>query len=139
MAFITKADLGQDIYNEILAGLTRGDDPKIEKACQEAQDEVTGYLCARYDVEDLFAKEADQRNKTVLSICRTIAIYNLHSVCNTMTELRRVEYEDAVKLLDKIQSGKFTLFGAKLLGQTDTVTPETAVSMSSNPKRTNHF
>lgn len=139
MAFINKDDLGQDIYDEILAGVTRDNDSKIETACNEAQSEIDGYICARYDAADLFEKEGEQRNKTILAIARTIAIYKLHKVCNSMTELRRIDYEDAVKTLDKIQSGKFILSGAKLAGQTEDFTPETQVSVSSNPRRTNHF
>ena len=139
MAFIAKDDLGQDIYDEILTGITRGDNDKITEACEEAVDEVTGYLCSRYDTDDLFAKGAGDRNKTVLAICRTLAIYNLHSSGSSMTELRRVEYEDAIKLLGKIQSGKFTLKGALLDGQTEEVTPDQQVSMTSNYKRINQF
>ncbi|MDX9703919.1 MAG: DUF1320 family protein [Candidatus Auribacterota bacterium] len=139
MAFITKDDLGQDIYDEILNGVTRADDSKIQTACNEAQAEIDGYICARYDSGDLFAKTGDGRNKTILAIARTIAIYKLNKVCNTMTELRRIDYEDAIKTLDKIQSGKFILSGAKLTGQTDETIPETQVSAISNPKRTNYF
>lgn len=139
MAFLVKDDLGQDIYDEILTGITRGDDKKITEAIDEAVDEVTGYLCGRYDTDDLFTKEADERNKTVLSICRTLAIYNLHSACHNMTELRRTEYEDAISLLGKIQSGKFLLKGAKLEGETEEIIPDQQVSMTSNPKRNNQF
>ncbi len=139
MAFLVKEDLGQDIYDEILDGVTRGDDEKITEAISEAIDEVTGYLCTRYDTDALFAKEADERNKTVLAICRTITIYNLHSACHSMTELRRTEYEDAISLLGKMQSGRFVLKGAKLEGETEELTPDQQVSMASNPKRNNQF
>ncbi len=139
MAFISKADLGQNIYDEILSGITRGKDEKITTACSEAQEEVAGYICAQYDSADLFAKEGDARNKTILSLCRIIAIYRLHSACNTMPEIRRLEYEDAVKTLGKIQAGKILLQGAKLLGETDEVKPDLVVEMRSNPKRNNQF
>ena len=139
MAFITKEDLGQDIYDEILSGITRGKDEKIGTACDDSIDEVTGYICAQYDTEDLFAKQDGERNKTILSLCRTIAIYKLHSACNTMPEIRRLEYEDAIKTLNKIQSGKFILKGAKLLGETEEEKPDLVVEMRSNPKRVNTF
>ncbi|WP_297096401.1 phage protein Gp36 family protein [uncultured Draconibacterium sp.] len=139
MAFISKADLGQNIYEEILNGITRANDAKITTACSEAQEEVTGYICAQYDTDDLFSKEGDARNKTILSLCRIIAIYRLHSACNTMPEIRRLEYEDAVKTLGKIQSGKILLQGAKLQGETDEVKPDLVVEMKSNPKRNNQF
>lgn len=139
MAFISKADLGQNIYTEILSGITRADDSKIATACNEAQEEVTGYICAQYDTADLFAKEGDARNKTILSLCRVIAIYRLHSACNTMPEIRRIEYEDAIKTLDKIQAGKILLQGAKLEGETDEIKPDLVVEMRSNPKRNNQF
>jgi phage gp36-like protein len=137
--FLTKDDLGQDIYSEVLTGVTRGDDEKVAGACLEAIDEINGYICARYDPADLFGKEGDSRNKTILAIARTIAIYKLHKVCNTMTELRRIDYEDAVKTLEKIQSGRFILADAKLAGQTGTTAPETRVSYKSITKRVNHF
>lgn len=139
MAFIAKTDLDQDIYSEILGGITRSNDAKITTACAEAIDEITGYVCARYDSDDLFSKTEDNRDKTILAIARTITIYKLHKACNSMTELRRVEYEDAVSLLGKIQSGKFILKGAKLEGQTDTVTPTSEVTSFSQTKRNNYF
>lgn len=139
MAFISKTDLSQNIYDEILSGITRANDDKITTACSEAQEEVNGYICAQYDADDLFGKEGDERNKTILSICRIIAIYRLHSACNTMPELRRVEYEDAVKTLGKIQAGKILLKGAKLEGETDDIKPDLVVEMRSNPKRNNQL
>ena len=139
MAFITKTDLDQDIYNEILSGITRANDAKVSTACAEAQAEINGYLCARYDSTDLFSKTGDNRNKTILAIARTIVIYKLHKVCNSMPELIRLEYEDTIKLLDKIQSGKFILEGAKLVGQTETEIPTTQISRSGNTKRNNYM
>lgn len=136
--FIDKTDLDQDIYSEILSGVTRESDEKITQACAEAQAEIEGYICDRYDAADLFSKTGTDRNKTILAIARTIAIYKLHKVCNTMTELRRVDYEDAVSLLGKIQSGKFTL-NAKLVGQTEETTPDSYVTVNSNPKRVNYM
>lgn len=139
MAFINKDDLSQDIYNEILSGLTRSNDDKIATACAEAVEEIRGYVCARYDSTDLFSKTADERNLTILAIARTIAIYKLHKVCNKMNELVRVEYEDAVGLLGKIQSGKFILEGAKLFGQTETVTPSSQIDRIGKTKRENYI
>lgn len=139
MDFLSKDDLGQDIYAEILSGITRADDTKIATACTEAQEEVNGYLCARYDTADLFAKTEANRNKTVLSICRTIAIFRLHSSCNSMPALRLEEYDRAVKLLEKIQKGSFILGDAKLVGQTETEIPTTQISRSGNTKRNNYM
>ena len=139
MAFIEKADLGQDIYSELLGGITRDDDEKITTACGEAIDLIDGYLNARYDTDDLFAKTNAERNKTILALARSIAIYKLHKVCNSMTELRQLDYEDAIARLKDIQSGKIILKGAKLAGQTDTVTPTSEISFYSNPKRDNSF
>jgi phage gp36-like protein len=139
MAFITKTDLDQDIYSEILSGVTRANDAKIINACNEAQAEINGYVCARYDSTDLFSKTGDNRNKTILAIARTIVIYKLHKVCNTMPELIRLEYEDTMKLLDKIQSGRFILEGSKLAGQTENEIPTTQISRAGNNKRENYF
>jgi len=147
MAFITKSDLDQDIYSEILTGITRANDAKIATACAEAQDEINGYVCARYDSAALFAitdpaegePATDTRNKTILALARTIAIYKLHKACNTMPELILVDYEMAIKTLDKIQSGKIILEGAKLVGQTETITPNTQVTRSGNIKRSNYM
>lgn len=139
MAFITKDDLGQDIYSEILTGLTRANDAKIATACNEAQAEINGYVCARYDSVDLFGKTGDERNLTILAIARTVAIYKLHKVCNSMNELVRVEYEDAIALLMRIQKGQFILEGAKLFGQTETVTPSSQITRTGNTKRENYI
>jgi len=139
MAFITKTDLSQDIYSEILTGLTRANDAKITTACSEAQSEINGYVCARYDTTDLFGKTGEERNLTILAIARTIAIYKLHKVCNQMNELVRVEYEDAIALLLRIQKGQFIIEGAKLFGQTETVTPTSQIARTGNTKRSNYM
>ena len=137
--FITKDDLSQDIYSEILTGLTRANDDKITTACAEALAEINGYVCARYDSTDLFGKTSNERNPTILAIARTIAIYKLYKVCNKMNDLVRVEYEDTVSLLGKIQSGKFILEGAKLLGQTESLTPTSEAKSFSQTKRKNYL
>jgi len=149
MAFISKSDLSQDIYSEILSGLTRSSDEKITTACAEAVAEINGYVCARYDTAALFAAPApegepvgepvESRNLTILAIARTIAIYKLYKVCNKMNELARVEYEDAIALLLRIQKGQFILEGAKLFGQTETVTPTSQISRTGNIKRENYI
>lgn len=139
MAFITKTDLSQDIYSEILTGLTRANDAKIATACTEAVAEINGYVCARYDSTDLFGQTGDERNLTILAIARTIAIYKLYKVCNKMNELVRVEYEDAIALLLRIQKGQFILEGAKLFGQTEFVTPTSQIARTGNTKRSNYM
>lgn len=137
--FITKTDLGQDIYSEILTGVTRANDQNIATACSEAISEINGYLCGRYDTTDLFGKTGTDRNLTVMALARTIVIYKLHKVCNTMSDPRRIDYEDAVSLLGKIQSGKFILEGAKLAGETETLTPSSQVSHFGQTKRENYI
>jgi phage gp36-like protein len=139
MSFIEKADLGQDIYSELLGGITREDDKKITTACGEAIDLIDSYLNAKYDTDDLFSKTEDERNKTILALARTIAIYKLHKVCNSMTDLRQIDYDDAIARLKDLQAGRMVLKGAKLAGQTDEITPTSEISYFSNPKRDNSF
>lgn len=105
--FITEEDLKSSIYGEILAVVGRNA-LIIETACVEAVGEVESYLSARYDTAAIFAKEGDARNKTVLKLCKAIALYNVHTAGNPdkMPDLRVKQYDDAISLLTRIQEEK---------------------------------
>lgn len=100
------------IYGEILAIVGRNS-LIIETACAEAVAEVESYLSARYDTAAIFAKEGGARDKTVLKLCKAIALYNVHSAGNPdkMPDLRVKQYDDAVSLLTKIQEEKCNIPG----------------------------
>lgn len=83
-------------------------DDKREKAERMACEEIAGYLRGRYDTEKLFAATGEDRNDVIVMRACDIALYHLSSwLPNKMGhEIRKERYEQAVKWLEGVQSGK---------------------------------
>lgn len=110
--FLTEEDLKTSIYGEILTIIGR-DKNIIETACLEAVAEVESYLSARYDTAAIFSTTGDTRNLSVLKLCKTIAIYNVHSAGNPdkIPDIRVKQYDDTITLLTRIQEEKCNIPG----------------------------
>lgn len=78
------------------------------KAEKTAQEEMSGYLRARYDVGAIFTATDDKRNDIIVMYLCDITLYHLISwLPNKMGfELREKRYKAALEWLDKVQQGK---------------------------------
>lgn len=140
--FITLADYDAAIHNEILNAVTRQDDALLDIMEDQAVEEMTGYLEARYDTASIFSQTGDNRHQLVKMFCMDITLYHLHSIHNPVKfpQIRKDRYERAVKWLTEVQRGNISPNGLPLKSNDDGYEGgATSFYMSSNDKRTNHF
>lgn len=110
--YIDYNDLKTGINEETLNVITRNLG-NAEQAVKEAVAEVRTYLCVRYDIDAEYRKTGDSRDATVFRLVRDIALYRCYAISNptSMPEIRRQNYEDAIKLLRDIQAERASLPG----------------------------
>lgn len=144
MAYLLPEDLKTHIYSENADEITRDDDEIIIICIDAAVAEAKAYL-SRFDLIKLFGTDliapvfidANLKNKV-----KDIAVWQL--VClanpNIKMEVARTRYEDAIKWLTMVQSGKADPGFPVPTDDEDTDFNESAgVQWDSNPKRENHF
>ncbi|MFR9545340.1 MAG: phage protein Gp36 family protein [Rikenellaceae bacterium] len=78
-----------------------------EIAEKMACEEIAGYLRSRYDTEQVFAAEDEDRNTLIVMYACDITLYHLVSwLPNKMgREIRKERYEQAIKWLGLVQDG----------------------------------
>jgi hypothetical protein len=145
MPLITTADLGTNIYPEIITEITRSDAAISDKAIATAIQETKMYL-GRYDLVQLFGTEtaaptiADEYLK---SLVKDIACWHLLRLSNTGIDYSaaRVAYQDAISSLKNIMSGQAKPEGWPYLDTSATALPAdgNAITWNSNPKRSNYY
>lgn len=115
--YLSFEDLQTGINTESLNVITRNKG-NAEQAIREAEAEVSGYLCVRYDIRSELEKSGDDRDPTVFRLVRDIALYRCYAISNpaSMPEMRRRNYDDAISLLKSIQAEKAALPGLNRLG-----------------------
>lgn len=114
--YLSYEDLQTGINTESLNVITRNRE-NAEQAIREAEAEVSGYLCVRYDIRSELEKAGSDRDPTVFRLVRDIALYRCYAISNpsSMPEIRRRNYEDAISLLKNIQAEKAALPGLNRL------------------------
>lgn len=134
---LTIDDLKTHLYTEVIETISRDDESLVQEAIDAAEYEAIGYL-ERYDTEDLFSKEDDNRDKTLLMYLKDMAVWNLLAVSNPDTDLdfREKRYKTALNWLTKIQGGKLTPKNWVLSSVTSTNEP---FIVSSTTKRITNF
>ena len=115
--YINYNDLKTGINEETLSVITRNQN-NAEQAIREAEAEVRTYLCVRYDIDEEYCKTGDSRDATVFRLVRDIALYRCYAISNptSMPDIRRQNYEDAIKLLRDIQAERASLTLTRLGG-----------------------
>ena len=90
----------------VLAGLDGNGDPDsavIQKALDDASDEIDTYIAAKYQLP------LATTPKVLTRIAIDIAVYRMAPEADKLTEERRRRYTDAVKFLDKVAKGTVSL------------------------------
>ena len=110
MAYSVKADILKQITEDQLVGLTDDsdlgsvDDAIVTEMIARADEVIDGYCAKRYTVP--FGTTPG----IIKTISIDIAVYNLYSRrSHVMTEDRKNRYENSMKLLKDIESGKVSL------------------------------
>lgn len=112
MAYCTQSDIEKLIPTQELAELTTEsgstpDDVVVTEAIAKADAEIDAYCGVRYTVPFTTVPAI------VESISVDMALYHLYSRRSIAPEARRIKYEDAIKFLKDISTGKATLGGSE--------------------------
>lgn len=104
---VTPEDFKATMYSELQAAISREDEDILNDAIATAEIQAQGYL-SRYDIDTLFARQNEDRDRSLVMYICDIAAWNFIALANANVDLqlRRSRYEDAIKDLEKIQSGK---------------------------------
>ena len=106
--YLTKEDLYTVIEQHVLDAITEDDPAAVPESIDTALDTVRNYLCQRYDVGRIFAATGGDRNKHILSIARTLTIWEVISRNNNdiLYEKWEKRHEEAIRFLEKVADGK---------------------------------
>lgn len=138
--FIRPEDYDSTIHTEILEALVRSDATVIEQCENDAIEEMKSYLSSRYDVDAIFSKEGDERNKLILMYAKDIAVYHAFCVHNPykMSKVRQDRYDRAMEWLKQVSEGKLLIHGADKLSE-DEARSRSNYYIGSNRLRETHF
>lgn len=137
MEFITKQDFLTHMYEGIIDTISDNDEEMLMDAIATAMAEVGGYL-NRYDTDVIFESTDKIKYANLRTYIKDIAKWHFINICNVSIdlELAKTRYDDAIKRLKEIQSGKLSPKGWALLSE---VEDEGAFVINSRPKRGNYY
>lgn len=131
---VTPQDFKTHLYAELIEAIDREDDTILSDAIASAEAEAMGYL-SRYDVDVLFAAVDPDRDPALLMYVKDMAVWHFIVLANPNTdmELRKTRYDDALRWLKGIQSGKVVPRGWPVATGEEGV--DSYFHLSSQPKR----
>lgn len=137
-----------ELYPEIIQAITRRDNSAAELQILAAESLVRSYM-SRYDKAAIFGTaEAEPTFRgadleLIKKVVKTIASYYLVRKANPNVdiELFRLDYQDAIVWLERLQEGKVNPDLPYVKDDPETSIDESATELSwkSNLKRKNHF
>lgn len=107
MAYLEPEEITTHLYAGVITEINRDDQNNLVRAISAAIDEAKSYLNA-YDNNAIFSANGDERNQILLLYIKDITVWHYIQLSNPAVdmELRLKRYEQAIKFLEKIQSGK---------------------------------
>ncbi len=136
---LTEQDFKTRLYPELIDAISREDDAVLIDAMAAAEEEAQGYL-HRYDIDALFGATGSDRSAALLMKLKDIAAWHFIVLANAdvQLELTKTRYDEAIKWLEKIQSGK--IYYENWPVPAEELNGEGNVwQVSSRPKRTTNF
>ncbi|AEL23856.1 phage protein Gp36 family protein [Cyclobacterium marinum] len=135
---LLKTDFKTHIYAELIDAITRADDSIIEEAIKSAESQAKGYL-SRFDIDALFSTTGTDRDSMLMMYLKDLACWHfiLLGNPNIHMEVVKERYNDAIKELGKIQSGKVVPHGWP--PATSPEGADTYFHVSSAPKRETRY
>lgn len=134
------SDFHTHLYQEIIESIERTDanTDKLDEAIQAAESQAKGYL-SRFDIDELFAATGEDRDKMLLVWLKDLAVWQFTAIANPNINLEywSLRYDQAIKELGKIQSGKVVPHGWP-----PAINPEsdsTFFHVKSNPRRETNY
>jgi phage gp36-like protein len=105
--FLEKSELKTVATDEIINKIINNDDSIVTDIIDESVDLMGTYLYQYYDTETIFAKTANERNKTLLKHLKGIVIHEIYTRrTKTMNEVAKGKYDEAMLWLEKVSEGK---------------------------------
>lgn len=106
--FITEEDYKVVIGDAAMKVVSQASPEIRANAEREAQEEISGYLRPKYNCQEVFAEQAEKRNRQIVMITCDIALYHMVSAMPQKmgSDIRKERYERAVKWLEGVQAGK---------------------------------
>ena len=119
--FLIPEELSSAIYEYQLDQITESNDDIVQLAIDAAIEEMKSYLNPsaqirwkdgrpRYDIAAIFSAEGTNRNKLILELCKSIAIYYICRLSNVDIIHERIKerYDRAIDWLEKVSGvGKY--------------------------------
>ncbi len=162
MSFLTSADYGLQIRQELRDLVTDGSSTLLDDASLAAQVEMESYLRGRYDVAKIFTApnatpavpatgtspavpaKPDQRNRQVVMYLVDMALYHLHSRQNprNVPQIRQDRYDHAINWLKMARKGELSVGLPELPATNTDGTPNTDTILprgGSLPKQRNTY
>lgn len=131
---LIRDDFKSHLYPELIAAIERADNTKLETAIKASTLLAKGFL-SRFDKEALFSAVGTDRDEFLLMILKDLAVWNFIIIANPSIDanFHKERYDDAIKLLEKIQSGKMVPDGWP--AATSPEESGTFFHFASNPRR----
>lgn len=136
--FLAKADYDVLIEEGILDQVIEADD-QLEVAETYAQAQITTYLGARFNTNEIFAQTGDDRNAMVKMVMIDIALYHLHAriAPGDVSEVRVERYKDALEWCRDARDG--ILETGLPVRLDDNSNPINRLRFGSNDKMNHHY
>ncbi|MCY4418889.1 MAG: DUF1320 family protein [Cytophagales bacterium] len=105
--YLHKEELKTVAPLNLVDALSETEDSLVDALIAENIDLMKSYLQGRYDVEELFSKTGDSRDRILLKYLKDMVIHDLHMryVRAKPQEALRQRYEDALSWLHNISRG----------------------------------
>lgn len=139
MAFITIEDFKTHLKDYIIDAISDNDESILQEALDSALQTAASYI-GRFDVDAIYATTGDDRKpySDLMGYIKDIAKKRFIKLSNILNDwdVTEADYKNAITELGKIQSGKTEPKGWPYPADETSDTPFT---ISSRPKRGNHF
>ncbi|MCT2563961.1 DUF1320 domain-containing protein [Chryseobacterium herbae] len=108
MAFLTKEELKTITTIEIIDLITNKDDDIVGEIIKEDISLMETYLGSYYDMNEVFSKTGDDRNRTVVKYLKAIISHDLPKRRKKPVPADAdADYQEAMNWLEKIASGEW--------------------------------
>ncbi|MCS6821697.1 MAG: DUF1320 domain-containing protein [Microscillaceae bacterium] len=134
MVWLTEQDLRKQIRGSVLAQIIEQDASLLHEAELATLAEIESYLRQRFDVAQIWATTAEQRNGLLVMYAVDILLYHLHSRINPnqIPEIRVKRYDDALEWLKAVSKATLSPALPLLDNNNDTTSKFT---LGSQPRR----
>jgi phage gp36-like protein len=116
MIYLEKEDLIADAFERFIDESTKDDPTVLDKAEERAIEFVKTMIGTRYNVNLIFLVDEPIRNEMLVQILSRIVIYRVikRNAARKVPTDTKEDYDEAIKWLTEISTGKTTLDGLPL-------------------------